>query len=35
VLFEKREGGLVRRELCEVLYMALRGAHGVAERRER
>ena len=35
VLFEKREGRLVRRELCEVLYMALRGAHGIAERRER
>jgi protein-L-isoaspartate(D-aspartate) O-methyltransferase len=26
VLFEKRESGLVRRELCEVLYMALRSA---------
>lgn len=35
VLFEKREGGLVRHELCEVLYMALRGAYGTAERHER
>ncbi len=35
VLFEKGESGMVRRELCEVLYMALRGAHGAAEGRER
>jgi protein-L-isoaspartate(D-aspartate) O-methyltransferase len=34
VLFQKREGGLVRRELCEVLYMALRGAYGAAEGRQ-
>lgn len=32
VLLEKRAGGLVRRELCEVLYMPLRGAHGIAGR---
>jgi protein-L-isoaspartate(D-aspartate) O-methyltransferase len=29
VLFERRNGELARRELCEVLYMALRGAYGV------
>lgn len=31
VLFEKHDRGLARRELCEVLYMALRGAYGAAE----
>jgi protein-L-isoaspartate(D-aspartate) O-methyltransferase len=29
-LFEKHDCGLARRELCEVLYMALRGAYGAA-----
>jgi protein-L-isoaspartate(D-aspartate) O-methyltransferase len=31
VLFEKRDSELARRDLCEVLYMGLRGAYGVAE----
>ncbi|HZY05618.1 MAG TPA: protein-L-isoaspartate O-methyltransferase [Anaeromyxobacteraceae bacterium] len=35
VLFQKREGRLVRRELCEVLYMGLRGAYGAPERHQR
>jgi protein-L-isoaspartate(D-aspartate) O-methyltransferase len=35
VLFEKRDGGLARRELGEVLYMPLRGEYGAAEERKR
>jgi protein-L-isoaspartate(D-aspartate) O-methyltransferase len=35
VLFEKRDGGLARRELGEVLYMPLRGDYGAAEERKR
>jgi protein-L-isoaspartate(D-aspartate) O-methyltransferase len=35
VLFEKRDGGLARRELGEVLYMPLRGDYGAAEERRR
>ncbi len=35
VLFEKRAGEIVTRELCEVLYVPLRGAFGIAGRRER
>jgi protein-L-isoaspartate(D-aspartate) O-methyltransferase len=34
VLYERRDGGFARRELCEVLYMRLRGAYGVAAGRE-
>jgi protein-L-isoaspartate(D-aspartate) O-methyltransferase len=35
VLFEKRDSGLARRELSEVLYMPLRGVYGAAEERKR
>jgi protein-L-isoaspartate(D-aspartate) O-methyltransferase len=35
VLFEKRDGGLARRELGEVLYMPLRADYGAAEERKR